>query len=121
MRYLVILIISVFLFNSCSNTIPKVPIEFFNDDSISLEKKIQKVLEDSYLKTLGFNDSQSEWLQKHYEKNAYKPHWINDSMIIESGIKMKTTLSNSMWFGIPENRIIFSKKKNTFSRSTICL
>jgi peptidoglycan hydrolase-like protein with peptidoglycan-binding domain len=89
-----------------------VPIEFFEDDSISLKKKMQKVLENSYLKTLGFNDSQCQWLQNHYEKNVFKPHWINDSMVIESGIKMKTTLANSLWFGIPENRIIFSKKKN---------
>lgn len=112
MRYFIILIISISLFNSCSNSVAEVPIEFFKDESIPLEEKIQKVLDNSYLKTLGFDDSQSEWLQKHYEKNSFKPHWINDSMFIESGLKIKETLSHSMWFGIPENRISFSKKAN---------
>ncbi len=112
MRYIIILILSISLFNSCSNTPPEVSIDFFEDDSISLKKKIQKVLENSYLSTLGFNNYQSEWLQNHYENNGFKPHWVNDSMVIESGIKLKETLSKSMWFGIPENRISFDKKKN---------
>lgn len=111
MRYFIFLILSFSLFYSCSDSAEEVPIEFFNDKSISIEKKLQKVLENSYLKTLGFNDLQSAWLQEHYEKKAFKPHWINDSMLIESGNKLKKTLSNSMWFGIPENRISFSKKK----------
>lgn len=110
MRYFIFLILSFSLFYSCSNSVKEVPIEFFKDKSISIEKKIQKVLENSYLKTLGFNDSQSTWLQEHYEKQSFKPHWINDSMVIESGVKLKKTLSNSMWFGIPENRLSFSKK-----------
>lgn len=112
MRYLLILIVFKLILTSCSNT--KVPpeIEFFENDTIPLKEKIEKVLESDYLSELGFNAEQSQWIQNYYAERKYKPNWINDSMLSKEGLDIKKTLNKSLWFGIPENRVFNSSKKN---------
>jgi len=102
------------LFASCSDGYHPVAIDFFENDSIPLREKLQKVLEPEHLKEMGFNEDQSNWLISYYENHDYKPHWVNDSMIAKDGLLMRHLLKRSLWFGIPENRTkLVSTKKRT--------
>ena len=96
---------------SCSDGYHPASIDFFENDSIPLRQKLQKVLEPEYLKQLGFNEEQSTWLQTYYENRNFTPHWVNDSMISQDGLNMRHLLKRSLWFGIPENRNSFIPKQ----------
>ena len=111
MRYLLILIVSSLLLTSCSNDYHPAEIDFFENDTIPLKEKIEKVLETQYLLEMGFTEEQSLWLQDYYGKHDYKPLWVNDSTMAKSGVEIKEVLSRSLWFGIPETRLEIIKKK----------
>jgi murein L,D-transpeptidase YcbB/YkuD len=97
---------------SCSDGYHPVTIDFFENDSIPFKEKLQKVLEPEYLKEMGFNEDQTNWLITYYENHDFKPHWVNDSMITQAGLNMRHLLKRSLWFGIPENRIeLIAKRK----------
>jgi hypothetical protein len=99
---------------SCSDGYHSVTIDFFENDSIPFREKLQKVLEPDYLKEMGFNEDQTNWLIAYYESHDFKPHWVNDSMISLDGLKMRHLLKRSLWFGIPENRTkLGTAKKRT--------
>lgn len=121
MRYLFIVLVCNLLLTACSTEPPTSIIDFFENDAISLKRKIQKVLETANLKKLGFTEDQSSWLKNYYFKNQYKANWINDSMLNASGIEMEHSLKKSLWFGIPEKRILLSdvKKMNWIEEEII--
>lgn len=111
MRYLLILIVSATVLSSCSNDPAPVSIDFFENDTIPLAEKIKRVLEPAYLAELGFNEEQSLWLQEFYLNHEYHPLWVNDSTLNKKGLLMESTLSRSLWFGIPQNRLKINKNK----------
>jgi hypothetical protein len=122
MRYFLILFVSTLLFSSCSEPEKTEAIDFFEDDSIPLKQKIERVLETPHLLKLGFNEEQSLWLQDYYSKHEYKPRWINDSILTPKGDSLKNTLERSLWFGIPENRVkLISVKKHNWVEEEIIL
>lgn len=122
MRYLLILIVSSLLLTSCSNDYHPSEIDFFENDTIPLKEKIEKVLETQYLLEMGFTEEQSLWLQDYYGKHDYKPLWVNDSTMAKSGVEIKEVLSRSLWFGIPKARLeIIKKKKKIWVEEEIIL
>ncbi len=77
---------------------------FFEDKTIPIKEKLSKVLETENLVKLGCNEEEAAWLQDFYDRKKGNPIWINDSTFHDKGLKMKFTLSRSIWFGIPESR-----------------
>ncbi len=86
-------------------------VDFFEDDSIPVEQKLQRVLEQIHLSEMGFNEEQTVWLQSYYQSRDYQPHWINDTMISRDGLMMRHLLKRSLWFGVPETRSSFLPKR----------
>lgn len=122
MRYCLFLCVSVFLFASCSNEVPTVEIDFFENDTIPLSEKLEKVLETDYLMDLGFNEEQCLWLQEYYASNQHKTNWINDSTMTENGIQIKGSIERSMWFGIPTKRLnLVGNKKRIWVEEEVIL
>lgn len=111
MRYFLFLCVSVILFSSCSNEVPTVEIDFFENDTIPLSEKLERVLETNYLMELGFNEEQCLWLQEYYSSNQHRSNWINDSTVTENGVQMKKSLERSLWFGIPTKRLKLTDHK----------
>lgn len=112
MRYILLIFLAGIVLTSCSTKEPLPTIDFFENDTIPLKTKLKKVLEDDYLATLGFNAEETKWLQEVYANSNFKAKWVNDSTINKEGLALKQTLSNSIWFGIPQKRLTISKKKN---------
>jgi murein L,D-transpeptidase YcbB/YkuD len=106
-------LVSIALLSSCSNDYHPAAIQFFENDTIPLKEKIEKVLETANLLEMGFTEEQSMWLQEYYRQRDYKPRWINDSTFEKTGVEMKDALSRSLWFGIPDKRLEITKKKKT--------
>ncbi|MFN5785585.1 MAG: hypothetical protein ACK457_06415 [Flavobacteriia bacterium] len=111
MRFLLIFILSYCLLASCSNEYHPSRIDFLENDTIPVSQKIQKLLETPNLLDLGFNTEQSRWLQQYYKARGFKPLWINDSTTAEIGIELRETLNRSLWFGLPEERLMIVNKK----------
>lgn len=111
MRILLILLVIVSFFSSCSNEYKPLEVEFFENDTIPVTEKIKKILESEYLDQLGFNEEQKLWLNAFYTQREYSPLWINDSVLNENGLLIKNALSKCLWLGIPEKRLKFKEKK----------
>jgi murein L,D-transpeptidase YcbB/YkuD len=106
-----IYLVLVFLFSACSDGYHPVIVDYFDDDNIPFHEKFQRVLTSEYLSELGFNEEQILWLQAYYEQRKFQPHWVNDSMINQNGLRMRHLLKRTLWFGIPENRSNFLPKR----------
>lgn len=112
MRIYAIFILLTLFFASCkTETDKKEEISFFENDSIPIQKKIEKILEKEYLNELGLDSKQQRWLREYYKNRGYNPRWIDDCNLTPAGEKLKTTLEHSPWFGIPHNRKVFLSKK----------
>jgi len=108
----VFLFFSVFQFVlSCEQVFQEsIPLEDLN---ISIQEKVKRSLEVDYLLELGIDTSARKLLIDFYEKNGYKPKWINDTTLTEEGIELKNLFRKKIQFGIPESRYSFFKYQNT--------
>jgi hypothetical protein len=96
---------AVFLLLACSGKKVDEQKAFFEDKSITIKEKLAKVLETENLLSFGISEEEANWLQDFYAKKSGSPLWINDSTFHSQGLKMKVTLSRSLWFGVPLGRI----------------
>lgn len=101
----------IYLVVSCSTAKDNEEKAFFEDKSIPLKQKLEKVLESENLSEMGLSEEEIFWIQKFYEYKRNQPCWINDSTFTEKGIQMKQAQNRSIWFGIPQNRLRHTKKK----------
>ncbi len=111
MRFLYLFALSILFLSSCSEEGQPVSIDFFQNDTIPFSLKLQKALETEYLADMGFSEQQSIWLNEYYKNRAFKPTWVNDSMISPQGLQLRHVMQRSLWFGIPENRLIHGAQK----------
>ena len=101
-----------FFIASCSCNALSDNIVFFQNDSIPVQQKLQKILQTPYLESLGLDELQINWMQEFYSERFFNPIWCNDSSLHKEGRGMKNSISRSLWFGIPENRLNFETKSN---------
>lgn len=121
-RYSFIIFICLLFVSSCAEEEKTIEIDFFENDAIPLKRKIQRVLETSYLINLGFKEEHCLWLQAYYSNRNYKAQWINDSVLNPAGMELKETLNRSLWFGIPDNRLKMSElSKNNWVEQEVLL
>ena len=108
----VFLFFSVFQFVlSCEQVYQEsIPLEDLN---ISIQEKVKRSLEVDYLLELGLDSSARKLLIDFYDKNGYKPKWINDTILTEKGVELKNLFRKKIQFGIPESRYSFFKSQNT--------
>ncbi len=87
---------------------------FFQNDSVTVQQKLEKILQTTNLQSLGMNELQVRWMQEFYSERFFSPIWCNETGLNKEGLEMKNALSRSLWFGIPENRLFFKSKSNRF-------
>ena len=85
---------------------------FYQNDTISIQQKIEKIIQTPNLQSLGMNELEVRWMQEFYTERFFNPIWCNDSALNSEGREMKNALSRSLWFGIPENRLKFEIKSD---------
>jgi murein L,D-transpeptidase YcbB/YkuD len=108
----VFLFFSVFQFVlSCEQVYQEsIPLEDLN---ISIQEKVKRSLDIDYLLELGIDSSARKLLIDFYDKNRYKPKWINDTTLTEEGVELKNLFRKKIQFGIPDSRYSFFKSQKT--------
>ena len=94
----------VVILSSCSGEpVLSEEISFEYDDN-SLNEKIRKALDISYLKTIGIEGDRADFLKSYYQNHRYKAVWVNDSSLTDLGERMKHTLECPEQLGVPPKR-----------------
>lgn len=109
---LVLFILTSYILFSCSQKTETQILLPFEEQSISVSKKIKIALSEEYLDQMGLPDSTLLFLDGYYSNRSYTPRWLNDSMITQEGTAMKALLSQTLSLGIPLNRISFATTEN---------
>jgi len=111
MRPLLTLMLILLLYSCGENQVESdtTPFEFRD---ISVEEKMQLALSETYLAKLGLPDSTLHYLTDYYSSRDFKPKWINDSTLTETGEKLMDAFQNSYSIGIPIGRITEIKSDN---------
>lgn len=104
---IVSLLFILLLLSSCEGGIT------FDENEISMEKKIKKFLTDDKLHELGIDQLGVNVLNEFYKTNEYHPKWIQKSSLTKEGKELKKLLLNTFKFGIPANRYPFLKSENS--------
>jgi murein L,D-transpeptidase YcbB/YkuD len=107
----IIYIIPLFMVG-CSSNLKSENIVFFQKDKITVQQKLEKIVQTNYLQSLGLDELQINWMQEFYSERLYNPIWCNDTILNTEGREMKNALSRSLWFGIPSNRLKFEIKSD---------
>ncbi len=108
---IITLFFAIFLLFACSDQGATIEKNFLDDKSISVSKKIKQITETDYLKQLGCSELEITWIQKYYQSRAFKPLFSNDSTMNERGIKLTEQLEQSLYYGVPQKRILKIKKE----------
>jgi len=99
--FLLLTVISL-LFIRCSNELPDTDAIF--DDEIALSKRIELALDKNYLADLGVDEENAALIRSFYVARKFKPLWANDSVLLETGIKLEGIVSHPNCIGIPTSR-----------------
>lgn len=110
MRRLCFLLSFTIVFFACNSenedSNVKIDKSFLNDNQLTDEQKITKVLEVGYLKSLGLNDQQQNETRNFYIANSYKfKNYFGDSLN-SFGKKSLDCIQKSLQFGVPSNLLI---------------
>ncbi|NBX81162.1 MAG: hypothetical protein EBQ94_12450 [Flavobacteriales bacterium] len=108
---IITLFFAIFLLFACSDQGATIEKNFLDDKTISVSKKIKQITESDYLKQLGCSELEIIWIQKYYQSRAFKPLFSNDSTMNERGIKLFEQLEQSLYYGVPQKRILKIKKE----------
>lgn len=84
----------------------------FEDGDLSIEEKIKIAVSEDYLAQIGLPDTTYRFLVAYYETRNFKPRWINDTTLTETGKSLKNALSHSYMIGLPEGRLLQGTSEN---------
>ena len=96
----------IFFIWSCSSSSKKSEKSFLKDNSLSEKTKLERILDDAYLKTMKLNEREINWVQKIYSKSNYKRFFATDSCLKNIAFDLQCELNRSIWYGIPKIRSI---------------
>jgi len=99
------LFLIIFLLTACSENQVEVEKNFLKDKQLSAKEKMQRIITDSYLSSLGISENVSSNIIKFYTQRGFKPVFANDSTISKKGLKLQEEINQSLYYGIPNQRI----------------
>lgn len=89
------------LFVSCKNEKPEV---YFLDQKISVEKKIEKLLEANSMRELGIDAAGQKVLHDFYSQRNFKPVWSQKKELTAKGKILSELLKTPIAFGLSSKR-----------------
>ena len=95
----------IFLLLACSESQVEVEKNFLKDKKLSATAKMKQIITDSYLSSLGISEKVSATIIKFYTDRGFKPVFATDSTISKKGLKLQEELNQSLYYGIPYQRI----------------
>ncbi len=95
----------IFLLLACSENQKEVEKNFLKDKKLSSTAKMKQIVTASYLSSLGISESVSSNIIKFYTERGFKPLFATDSTISKKGLKLQEEMSQSLNYGIPNQRI----------------
>lgn len=99
------LFLMFFLLFACADKQAEVEKNFLKDKKLSAASKLKQIATVSYLSSLGISEKVSTTLIKFYSERGFKPVFSNDSTISKKGMKLQAELNQSLYYGIPNQRI----------------
>lgn len=114
MKSLLILLLLV-LFTGCTEhseerkEVEEIPLV---DQKIAVEEKIAISLEPTRLAEMGIPDSLHAYLYSFYERRNFRPKWINDSSLSQTGAEVNGLLNQPFSIGIFEQRLLPIRSTN---------
>ena len=99
------LFLIIFLLFSCSENKVEVEKNFLKDKKISVSEKIKRIVTDSHLSALGISEKVSKNLIQYYKERGFKPVFATDSTISKKGLKLQEELNQSIYYGVPNQRV----------------
>ncbi len=109
MKPLRLILLSI-LISACTGEHEEVPP--FEDQNLPIEEKMKIAISEDYLAQIGLPDSTFHFLNSYYSQRGYKPRWINDSTLTETGSSLKHVFEHPYSVGIPKGRLIRCKSDN---------
>jgi len=88
-------------------------ISFLKDKSLKVSEKMELLMDSDYLEKLGLKKEEILWVQEIYQKRNLKPFFANDSCLTNRGIEIEISQTNSLYFGIPQQRLLKLKKNHS--------
>ena len=95
----------IFLLLACSESQVEVEKNFLKDKKLSATAKMKQIITDSYLSSLGISEKVSATIIKFYTDRGFKPVFATDSTISKKGLKLQEEINQSLYYGIPNQRI----------------
>lgn len=113
----------IFFIWSCSSSSKKSEKSFLKDNSLSEKTKLERILDDAYLKTMKLNEREINWVQKIYSKSNYKRFFATDSCLKNIAFDLQCELNRSIWYGIPKIRSIqlINKKLHPLEKEVLLM
>jgi L,D-transpeptidase YcbB len=108
--YFAILFPVIFL-TSCGNSSSEKIDELLETETLSFEQKLRQFLEDGLLVDYHMTEDQISWMNDFYRAREFKPYWHSDTSLNEKGKELFFLTANSIFLGIPANRLNFNGKK----------
>ena len=99
------LFLIIFLLFSCSENKVEVEKNFLKDKKISVSEKIKRIVTASHLSALGISEKVSKNLIQYYKERGFKPVFATDSTISKKGLKLQEELNQSIYYGVPNQRV----------------
>lgn len=105
-------VLLIFFIWACSLGSTKKQKSFLNDDNLSEKAKLERVLEDEYLRNLKLNSEEINWVRTIYSKYSFKRFFATDSCLKKIAFDLQCELDRSIWYGIPKIRLHSIKDKS---------
>ncbi|MEJ6617030.1 MAG: L,D-transpeptidase family protein [Crocinitomicaceae bacterium] len=112
MKPLIKSILIVFFFTACGEKNTELEITPFENQDISLVKKMKLALTKDYITQMNLPDSTLSYLTTYYKTRGFKPRWVNDSTLTKEGIQLKKIASKSYEVSIPKSRLYQASTDN---------
>jgi murein L,D-transpeptidase YcbB/YkuD len=95
----------IFLLLACSESQEEVEKNFLKDKQLSATAKMKRIVTASYLSSLGISENVSSNIIKFYTERGFKTVFATDSTISKKGLKLQEEINQSLYYGIPNQRI----------------
>lgn len=100
------------LFWACNEEIHETKaIDFLAQADLSSQQKFKILLEEGH-PDLPLTQVERKQLKDYYQARGYQKIFTNDTAYTQAGLAWNTTLQKHEYFGLPQNRIAFSKNSN---------
>lgn len=112
MKPLIKSILIFLLVSSCGENNSEIEVPPFENQDISVTKKMKLAISEAYIAKINLPDSTLNYLKEYYQNRNFKPRWINDSTLTKEGIALKKIAQKSYEVSIPKNRLFHSTTDN---------